>query len=90
MNKRSMRTNLEEAKEELESLIAKLDSDEDCGESYLLVGFQHAFFHMNFAWNTRRSPDVKVVNLTQRDFIRWGGFPIGLEWKRFHRISRSS
>lgn len=64
MNKRSMRYNLLEAKEAIEKLLSNLDSKEEYSASYLQVGFRHAYFHLNTAWNTRRSPDDKVVNLS--------------------------
>jgi hypothetical protein len=60
MNKKSMRFHLEEAKEEMENLIASLDSEDNVTESDFLVGFKHLYFHINFAWNTRRSQHSKV------------------------------
>jgi hypothetical protein len=90
VNARSVRENLVEAQEQLDEIIRDLDSGAIADEDKLLVPLQHVYFHLNFAWNTRRSPDGKVIECAQRDFDRWGKFPAGLDWAPLHRTSASS
>ena len=68
--------------------MAEVESGE-FSEVELQLGLQHAYHHLNFACNTRRTPDRRVTNLTQRDFNRWGKYPDGVEWRPLHRTSAS-
>jgi hypothetical protein len=36
---------------------------------------QHAYHHLNFAWNTRRISTKHYSNLTDKEFNKWGKFP---------------
>jgi len=41
--------------------------------------FEHAYHHLNFAWNIRHSPRKDYTNLTDRDFNRWSKYPMEIE-----------
>ena len=43
--------NLEEAKRELEETIGEIAGNNDYSEEELRISLEHAYHHMNFAWN---------------------------------------
>jgi hypothetical protein len=90
MNTRCIKGDLVEARDQLSALIANLDANEPITESNYMIELQHAFHHLNFAWNARHSSLEKYQGMSDADFNRWGKFPNGKEWKRFHRTTRSS
>ena len=44
-------------------------------EVSLYVSLDHAYHHLNWAWNARRTPEERVWHFTDRDWKRWGKFP---------------
>ena len=90
MNTRSVRENLAEAQEQLDEIVRSLDAGEIADEAELLVPLQHVYFHLNFAWNTRRSADDKVIECSERNFNAWRKFPEGADWRPLHRTSAST
>ena len=90
MNWRCVRHDLVEAKEQIEQIIAKLDAGEPPSEGGYLVMIQHAFHHLNIAWNARRCALEKYQQMSTRDFNRWRKFPQGVEWEELHRTNRST
>ena len=45
----------------------------------LSVDLQHAYHHLNFAWNARYISTKRYANLTDEDFAKWGKYPIDIE-----------
>jgi hypothetical protein len=92
MNRGMMISNLSEARGELNRLIEELESPgshypytPNKTEYWFIVGFKHAYDHINTAWNMRRS---KPGSIRIEDYDRWGKFPMGKEWeKRFYRVN---
>lgn len=84
MNTMIVRSNIVEAKDELERIIAELDSGEIADEGLLQSYLEHAYHHLNFAWNTRQSAEAKVIACAYKDFKRWSKFPIGRDWAPLH------
>ena len=37
--------------------------------------FEHAYHHLNWAWNCRRTPEKRVWRCADNDFSRWTRFP---------------
>ena len=77
-NKRYMIFNLNEAKEEIDSIIKELEEDPECSDGNLQVGFAHLYHHINFAWNIRHLDNEKqdrVSFLTDDEFHEWSQFP---------------
>ena len=70
-NREIIRSNLAEAIEQLQKLERKAAEGELCEEE-LQVGLQHAYHHVNFAWNVRRISTSEYSNLTQSQFESWG------------------
>ncbi len=44
-------------------------------EFSLHARFDHAYHHLNFAWNVRRTPEKRAWQCATQDFLRWGRFP---------------
>jgi|GEM_PF-3231412 len=85
MNWRCIRHDLVEARDQLNEIIAKVDAGDVPCEADYLVNIQHAFHHLNVAWNARRSSLAKYQGMTIRDFNRWHKFPHGAGWEQLHR-----
>ncbi len=79
MTKEFMLSDLREAKEELDKMIAEIDRDTDFDPDGYYVSFQHVYHHLNFAWNSRNEPDSRIGMCTDEDFRKWGIFPGGFD-----------
>ena len=44
-------------------------------ESTLFFGLEHAYYHLNWAWNCRRTPEERVWRFIDSDADRWNRFP---------------
>jgi hypothetical protein len=77
-NPRIIESNLSEAIEELEKL-RELAARKRLKEQELQVGLQHAYHHLNFAWNICRVSTSEYANLTQARFDRWSKYPSEIE-----------
>lgn len=70
--------NLRDAREqlaEIEKLAASGELDEIAFESMI----QHAYHHLNFAWNVRHITSKRYSSLTDNEFAEWSKFPDDLE-----------
>ena len=85
LNWRCIQTDLAEAKEELDDILAALEGEGGMDEYDYLVRLQHAYGHLSIAWNARRSTLETYRRMSQRDFTRWRKLPEGNEWNRMHR-----
>jgi hypothetical protein len=70
-------SNITEAREELENIERRIASG-DFDEVEFQIAMQHAFHHLNFAWNVRKQPIERYAGLSQADFDQWGSFPTDL------------
>lgn len=77
-NRRNISFNLDEAVEELQSLLEKA-KDGTLNEGQLQVGLLHAYHHMNFAWNTRRVSTSEYGQQVRARFKEWGRYPPEIE-----------
>ena len=57
------------------ALIEGWDKRHPFSEMSLHVSLDHAFHHLNFAWNIRRTPEEREYRLTHKYFKRWSRFP---------------
>lgn len=86
-------SNLAEAWGEINSLESLLDSPDKgpCGERRLFHRLEHAYHHLNWAWNCRRTEEDKVWNFSERSAARWTKFPQSRDfaslWPKDRRIS---
>ena len=67
--------NIAEAREQLEAIEKSL-GDPEYEEIALQVDLEHAYHHLNFAWNVRDASDSAVAALSDEDFAKWSKFPI--------------
>jgi hypothetical protein len=78
LNLEIIASNLDEAREELEKLHLQARNG-TLHEAELQVGLLHAYHHMNFVWNARRVETSTHAHLTQRQFNKWGKYPVRIE-----------
>ncbi|HWE49037.1 MAG TPA: hypothetical protein VG273_04585 [Bryobacteraceae bacterium] len=71
-------SNISEAAEELAKLQG-LAAAGTLSEEELQIGLLHAYHHLNFAWNIRHEATSTYASLTQRQFNRWGKYPVEIE-----------
>ncbi len=76
-NKDLIKSNLEEAKEELESILSDLESNAEYSEPELQVALEHAYHHLNYAWHIRNVDPNRAVKCSQKDFVKWSKYPVG-------------
>ncbi len=74
-------SNLAEAKEELDELVAGKAPEGTTRDVWFQIALQHIYHHLNFAWNVRHESTEKYANLTDEDFERWGRFPEDLKFE---------
>ncbi|MDD2467251.1 MAG: hypothetical protein PHI97_24960 [Desulfobulbus sp.] len=73
MNRQIIESNIKEAREQLEEIEKRLSANLLEGE--LLVMLQHAYHHLNFAWNVREVPTKRYASMTDEEFNEWGKIP---------------
>jgi hypothetical protein len=78
LNRKIIGSDISEARDELNKLLMKIDAG-TLREAELQVGLLHAYFHLNFAWNTRRVATSHYACLTQQEFETWGKYPTDIE-----------
>ena len=71
--------NIAEAREQLERIEALRKEGQKVSEVELQIWLEHAYHHMNFAWNIRHAPTRAYTKLRDEDFNRWSKFPKEIE-----------
>jgi hypothetical protein len=56
-------------------LLKRQEERNPLDEMTLFISFEHAYHHLNFAWNCRRTPEERVWRCADNDFSRWIRFP---------------
>ena len=77
-NRQIIQSNLAEAIEQLQELEREA-ANGTLGEEELQIGLQHAYHHLNFAWNVRRISTSQYASLTDAQFDKWGAYPAEIE-----------
>ena len=72
-------SNIAEAREQLEQIEAKAKSKKKPSEIELQLMLEHAYHHLNFAWNIRHVSAERYSKLTDDEFNEWSKFPKDLE-----------
>ena len=67
--------NIAEAREQLEKIEEQAKGKEKPSEVELQAMLEHAYHHLNFAWNIRHEPTKKYRKLSDKDFNLWSKFP---------------
>lgn len=66
--------NIFEARLQLET-IEELLLDPEYTEGKFRSAMEHAYHHVNFAWNIRNASDVAVRECSPKNFNRWSKYP---------------
>ncbi len=72
-------SNLAEAREELERIETGAKKGEKISEIELQIVLEHAYHHLNFAWNARHVPAKRYTHLTDEEFNLWSKYPKEIE-----------
>ena len=75
MNWEIIGSNLREALEELEDIEKRIEKKDYPDEGELYLSLQHAYHHLNIAWNIRRLKTKEYTKMTAADFNRYSRFP---------------
>ena len=75
LNWRIIGYNLAEAREQLEAVEARVKEGNPPSEIEFQIMLEHAYHHLNFAWNVRHQPSEKHAKLNDKRFNRWSKFP---------------
>ena len=70
--------NLIDAREQIEKII-KLAEAQDLDENDFQIKMEHAYHHLNFAWNIRRMSFKRAAQCIKNDFNEWSKFPRDLD-----------
>lgn len=82
MNEPLILSNLEEAGEEIASLIADIQKRNGYTEHDLRIGITHAYHHLNVAWNAREVPMEEYCDLSDEQFYNWRAFPPDIDFPK--------
>ncbi|MBC7910020.1 MAG: hypothetical protein H7Y30_05940 [Pyrinomonadaceae bacterium] len=75
-------SNIAEAREQLEALEKRANNEKAPTEIELQIMLEHAYHHLNFAWNLRRVSTERYSRLTDKEFNKWSKLPKEIEaWK---------
>ena len=55
--------------------LRRQESRNPLDEMTLFTSFEHAYHHLNWAWNCRRTPEERVRRCADNDASRWTRFP---------------
>ena len=80
LNWEIIRSNIAEAREQLEEIEKRAKSRKPPCKEELQIMLQHAYHHMNFAWNARHQSTKWYAHLTDADFDAWKQFPSDIEF----------
>jgi hypothetical protein len=75
LNYRTLSSNVWEARVTLQEIEEQLMKDPKPNEVELQIQFEHAFHHLNVAWNARRISDKRFIPCNAVDFNQWSKFP---------------
>jgi hypothetical protein len=74
-NKELIAINIEEARDELASILSDLEKDSDYSEIELKIALEHAYHHLNYAWNIRNVDEDRIGGCSEEDYKTWSKYP---------------
>ncbi len=74
-NKEIIAANLLEAKDQLIEILESLEAGKDYSEVELKIDLEHAYHHLNYAWNIRNVSEKDLEKLKDEDFVKWSKYP---------------
>lgn len=66
--------NIKDAREQLQE-IEKLVEEKNLSAVEFQIKLEHAYHHLNFAWNVRYLTAERTKNMSDADFHEWSKFP---------------
>jgi hypothetical protein len=79
LNWKIMAHNLAETREQIEQIEKGATTGDRPSEFELPAMFEHAYHHLNFAWNIRHISTENYSNLSDAEYNQWGRFPVELQ-----------
>ena len=71
--------NIADAREQLEQIEERAKNGKKPAEGELQVMLEHAYHHLNFAWNIRHVSTKRYSQLSNDEFNEWSKFPKQIE-----------
>jgi hypothetical protein len=75
LNWRIIQYNLAEAREEIQKIEARVQAGKKPSEFEFQIMLEHAYHHLNFAWNIRHAATSRYANLSDEEFNLWSKYP---------------
>ena len=75
LNWRIIEVNIAEARQQIEEIEQLISGRNHPAEGELQVMLEHAYHHLNVAWNARRASLAQYRHMTDRNFNTWSRFP---------------
>jgi hypothetical protein len=85
LNWRIILYDITEAREQLEEIERRVKNGKAPREGEFQVLLEHAYHHLNFAWNTRHAQTKRYSHLTDEDFNEWSKFPKEIKASKVER-----
>ena len=82
-------SNIAEAREQLEAIESSAKDGKPPSEIEFRVMLEHAYHHLNFAWNVRRVSSERYRHLSHAEFNKWSKFPRKLKAYKLRRRKKS-
>jgi hypothetical protein len=80
--------NIAEAREQLEQIEERVKNGKKPAEGELQVMIEHAYHHLNFAWNIRHVSTKRYSRLSDDEFNEWSKFPQQIEVSKIVKKSK--
>jgi hypothetical protein len=75
IQKKQILSNIIEAREQLQEIEESLQNDTEYTEIEMRIDLEHAYHHLNYAWNIRNVSNQQIKNMTDEDFRNWSKYP---------------
>ena len=79
LNWKIIESNIAEAKEELENIEKQIQSSKKPNMAEFQISLQHAYHHLNFAWNTKHKKTKEYKTMTNKEFKQYGKYSKDIE-----------
>ena len=75
-NKELILFNLQDAVDQLNEIIDSIHNDSDYTEIEFKIDHEHAYHHMNYAWNIQHATEAEIQESSKENYKKWSRFPI--------------
>jgi hypothetical protein len=79
INWRTIKVDIAEARGQLQDIEKRIKKRDFPSEPEFQIMLQHAYHHLNFAWNARHKTTKQYASLSDADFKTWGKYPRDIE-----------